>query len=54
MNILMAESSCTTLWDVAQAMKNDWGNPGKTGECLRTVPEMLCEGGENPPPLEMH
>lgn len=24
------------------------GNPGKTGKCLLTVPETLCEGVEKP------
>lgn len=48
MNIIMAESSCAALWDMAQAMKNDWGNPGKTGKCLITAPEMFCESVGKP------
>lgn len=44
----MAESSCIKLWDMAQAMKNDWWKPGKTGKCLLTVSEMLCEGVGKP------
>ena len=32
--------------DMLQAMKNDWGKPGRTGKCLLTDPVMLCEGVE--------